>query len=220
MDDLDSGKTDSATRIGLCFLANGCGCIAGSILAGKSLDYDYQREAQLWQFARQIHPATPFPNKAIPTSFPLEKARLGKGYVYTTVTVWSLLLFGWSLTAPGPSNDPKSHWIVPLMAQAAAGWSATSVFTSNNALLVDLYPGNSASASAILNLSRCLMAAGGVAAVEPFLLAYDPGWLSVLLVGIVTVGVVPYALHSYYGQVWRGRREKKKKEKGKEQTRG
>ena len=164
MDDLDSGKTDSAARIGLCFLANGCGCIAGSILAGKSLDYDYQGEAQLWQFARQIHPATPFPNKAIPISFPLEKARLGKGYVYTTVTVWSLLLFGWSLTAPGPSNDPKSHWIVPLMAQAAAGWSATSVLTSNNALRVDLYPGNSASASAILNLSRCLMAAGGVAA--------------------------------------------------------
>ena len=28
MDDLDSGKTDSATRIGLCFLANGCGCIS------------------------------------------------------------------------------------------------------------------------------------------------------------------------------------------------
>jgi hypothetical protein len=194
-------------RIGLCFLANGCGCVLGSILAGKSLNYDYRREAQLWQFARHIHPDTPLFNKAIPASFPLEKARLGKGYVYTTVIIWSLLLFGWSLTAPGPSNDPKPHWIVPLLAQLAAGWSATSVLTSNNALVVDLYPANSASASAILNLSRCLMAAGGVAAVDPFLRAYGPGWLSVLLVGIVTVGVVPYGLHSYNGQRWREERE-------------
>jgi predicted MFS family arabinose efflux permease len=32
-------------RIGLCFLANGCGCVLGSILAGKPLNYDYRREA-------------------------------------------------------------------------------------------------------------------------------------------------------------------------------
>lgn len=129
--------------------------------------------------------------------------------MYTTVMIWSLLLFGWSLTAPGPSNDPKSHWIVPLLAQFSAGWSATSVLTSNNALVVDLYPGNSASASAILNLSRCLMGAGGVAAVDPFLKAYNPGWLSVLLVGIVALGVVPYGMHSYFGQKWREQRERR-----------
>lgn len=122
------------------------------------------------------------------------------------VMIWSLLLFGWSLTAPGPSNDPKSHWIVPLLAQFAAGWSATSVLTSNNALAIDLYPENSASASAVLNLSRCLMAAGGVAGVDPFLHACGPGWLSVLLVGIVTAGAVPFELHSRYGQKWREER--------------
>lgn len=126
--------------------------------------------------------------------------------MYTIVLAWSLLLFGWSLTAPGPSNDPKSHWLVPLMAQLAAGWSATSVLASNNTLLVDLYPNESASASAILNLSRCLMAAGGVAAVDPFLRAFGPGWLSVLLVGVLMLGVVPYGLHSYYGQRWREER--------------
>lgn len=126
--------------------------------------------------------------------------------MYTIVLAWSLLLFGWSLTAPGPSNDPKSHWLVPLMAQLAAGWSATSVLASNNTLLVDLYPNESASASAILNLSRCLMAAGGVAAVDPFLRTFGPGWLSVLLVGVLTLGVVPYGLHSYYGQRWREER--------------
>lgn len=146
------------------------------------------------------------PSKSIPASFPLEKARLGKGYVYTIVTIWSLLLFGWSLTAPGPSNDPKSHWLVPLLAQFACGWSATSVLTSNNTLLIDLYPTESASASAVLNLSRCLMAAGGVAAVDPFLHVYGPGWFSVLLAGIVMLGVVPYGLHSYYGQGWREQR--------------
>lgn len=199
----------TSLRVGLCFLANGFGCVAGSISAGRSLDYDYRREAQLWQFARRIHPETPIPSKIIPASFPLEKARLGKGYVYTIVTIWSLLLFGWSLTAPGPNNDPKSHWIVPLLAQFSAGWSATSVLTSNNALVVDLYPASSASASAILNLSRCLMAAGGVAAVNPFLQAFGPGYLSVLLIGIVAIGVVPYWLHRTCGQLWRERRARK-----------
>lgn len=58
----------------------------------------------------------------------------------------------------------------------------------------------------MLNLSRCLMAAAGVAGVDPFVRIYGPGWLSVLLVGIVTVGVVPYSLHSYYGQMWREQR--------------
>lgn len=58
----------------------------------------------------------------------------------------------------------------------------------------------------MLNLSRCLMAAGGVAAVDPFLSAYGPGWLSVLLVGIVMLGVIPYWLHSYHGQSWREQR--------------
>lgn len=148
-----------------------------------------------------------FPKKNVPLSFPLEHARLSKGLQSSIVAIWSLLLFGWSLTAPGPSNDPKSHWITPLLAQFAAGGSATSVLASNNALLVDLYPSKSASASAMLNLGRCLLGAAGVAAVGPFIHKYGPGWTSVLLASIVAVGLVPCALHYTYGQHWRKQRE-------------
>nr|POF14990.1 itaconate transport protein [Quercus suber] len=203
---------------GLCFLANGVGCVAGSILTGRSLNRDFATEVKLWQHARHIPPETTFSAKKIPTSFPLEEARLSKGRVYSFVTIFSLIVYGWSLTAhhhqpaDGSFRLSNAHWLVPLLAQFANGWSATSVLTSNNAFLVDLFPGKGASVTAIMNLTRCLAAAGGIAGVQPFLECFGPGWTSVLLAGICLLGFVPYCLHCIYGAQWREAREKTRAE--------
>lgn len=204
--------TNLRHRIGLCFLANGAGCIAGSIIAGRSLNDDFEREVKLWHHDKQHAPEETFPLKRMPTSFPLEQARLSKGRVYSLVAIWSLLLYGWSFTGNGSSTSSDyatshAHFIVPLLAQFGVGWSTTSVLTSNNALIVDLYPGKSASVTAIMNLTRCLMGAAGVAVAQPFLTRFGPGWMSVLLVGICVLGMVPYWLHCMHGQAWRRARE-------------
>nr|POE72224.1 itaconate transport protein [Quercus suber] len=210
---LEAAYGFTTIEVGLCFLANGLGCVAGSILAGRSLNHDFAVEVKLWQHERRQGPEENFPAKKIPTSFPLEKARLSKGRMYSVAAIFSFIVYGWSLTAQhsrpedGRYRLSDAHWIVPLLAQFVNGWSATSVLISNNALIVDLYPGKGASVTAIMNLTRCLTAAGGIAGVQPFLERFGPGWTSVLLAGICALGFVPYCLHCKHGAKWRDARE-------------
>lgn len=121
-----------------------------------------------------------------------------------------LLIFGWSLTTVSDDSELTGHWIVPLVAQFMVGYANTAVLNSNNTLVIDLYPGKSASASAVINLSRGVLAAVGVAVVDYLLEAMSPGWLSVVMVGLVLTGLGPYVLHVKYGRVWRIEREERR----------
>lgn len=116
------------------------------------------------------------------------------------------LVFGWSMTPVEPSGT-AGHWIVPLLAQFAIGYSNTAVLNSNNTLIVDLYPRRSASASAVINLSRNLTAAVGVAIVDYIEDGVSPGWLGAILAALVVLGLAPYVLHAVYGGSWRQERE-------------
>lgn len=59
--------------------------------------------------------------------------------------------------------------------------------------LVDVFPDRSASATAALNLARCLLGAGGTAAALPIVTAINVGWAFTLLTGImfVALGLIP-----------------------------
>lgn len=147
--------------------------------------------------------------RPLPVTFPVERARLSDAPMYSVIQIVGLLIFGWSLT-PVSSHAPisaTSHWITPLFAQFAIGYSNTAVLNSNNTLIVDLYPGRSASASAVINLTRNLTAAVGVAVADYITAAMSPGWYGTLLAGIVVVGLGPYYLHSVWGPQWRERRQ-------------
>jgi hypothetical protein len=187
--------TDHNNRVGLAYLAYGAGCWAGSVLAGRSMTADFKVEGSLWHHEQGIPSGAPSPCKPLPLSFPLERARLGRGLHYSITMILSLLLFGWSLTNPASTyalSPQAAHWLAPLLAQFAVGWSSSSVLTCNGTLCVDLFPEKSASAIAMQNFARCLFGAAGVAAVAPFLQRFHAGWLSVLIAGIVLIGLVPY----------------------------
>jgi hypothetical protein len=61
------------------------------------------------------------------------------------------------------------------MRSSTVGFAATTQFNSVATLMVDLYPSQSASATAANNLYRCLVGAAGTAFIEPLLRKLGPG---------------------------------------------
>ncbi|EKG18366.1 Major facilitator superfamily [Macrophomina phaseolina MS6] len=146
----------STLQIGACFLPNGIGCAIGSIIAGRQMDADFRLAEDSYKYARDLPRAHQLPKSSMPADFPLERARLAQLPTMTAVFAFAVVVYGWSLTPPGPL-------VVPLMAQFAIGYASTAVLNLNNTLTVDLYPGKSAAATAVNNLARCLLGAVGMA---------------------------------------------------------
>ena len=151
-------------QIGLTFLANGFGCIIGSLTTGKFLDFEYRRFKHRYE------------NNA--EEFPLEQARLRTVWLWGGIEAASLLVFGWTLRY-------HVHISVPIIATFFLGWAATSVISVVTTYMVDVFPKQSASATAALNLVRCLMAAGGTAAVLPIVGAIGSGWTFTITMGLI-----------------------------------
>ena len=122
-------------------------------------------------------------------------------------TWWIIVLFVITMGVYGASL--KTHLAVPIILQYLIAFCATGIFTINSALVIDLYPGASASATAVNNLMRCLIGAGGVAAVQPIIDALTPVWTFVLLSGI-TIALYPLVwIEMKYGQKWRTERQQR-----------
>jgi hypothetical protein len=75
--------------------------------------------------------------------------------------------------------------------------------------LVDIFPRRSASATAAVNLARCLMGAGATASVNPTIAAIGVGWTFTLWTGLMALSLVFVAVEMRYGAIWRKRREAK-----------
>ena len=56
------------------------------------------------------------------------------------------------------------------------GLGVSASFNTSNTLLIDLHRGKPATATAAVNFVRCLISAGGVAAIVPMVQAMNPGW--------------------------------------------
>jgi hypothetical protein len=74
--------------------------------------------------------------------------------------------------------------------------------------MVDIYPKKGASATAAVNLARCLMGAGGTASVLPTVNKIGVGWTFTLWSGIMLVALGLIALQIAKGVEWRRRRER------------
>lgn len=178
----------SELHIGLCFLGNGVGCIIGTLTTGKFLDFDYNRFK------------TTFSGSA--EDFPLEKARLRSIWLWGPLQIASILVFGWTL-------DYGIHISVPIICTFLIGWAATSIQSVVTTMLVDIYPKKSATATAALNLVRCLMGAGGTAAVLPIVNGIGVGWTFTMLAGVMLVGLGLMVVQISKGVSWRKRRKAK-----------
>lgn len=159
----------SDLQVGLVYLANGVGCMVGTLTTGKLLDVDYRRCQK--RFAQSD------------SNLPLEKVRLRMIYIYGPLQCVAVLVFSWVV-------DRHVHVSVPIVCLFFIGWAATSIQSIVSTFLVDLYPDRSASATAALNVVRCLLGAGGTAAISPTVRAIGIGWTFTIFSGSMALGVI------------------------------
>ncbi|KAK4940897.1 hypothetical protein LTR10_019050 [Elasticomyces elasticus] len=159
------------TQIGLIFLANGVGSIIGTLLIGKLLDLEYHKMLTKVGGDEQL--------------IPIEKARLRTAWIWSALQCASVLGFCWTV-------DQNVHISIPIISLFFLGWAAISIQSAVSTYLVDIHHSQSASATASLNLIRCLMGAGGTAVVGPLIKAIDVGWTFTLfsLIMVIVGGIV------------------------------
>jgi predicted MFS family arabinose efflux permease len=175
------------TQIGLIFLANGVGSIIGTLLVGKLLDHDYKRYLQ--KFDNDEH------------RVPIARARLRTAWVWSGLECASVLTFGWTV-------DQHVHISVPIICLFVLGWAAISIQSAVSTYLVDIHHSQSASATASLNLVRCLLGAGGTAVIGPMIDRLHAGWAFTLLAAIMLVLGGAVLLQMLYGSDLRRRIKK------------
>lgn len=196
-------------ELGLVFLALGVGGIVAAVTQGKLLDWNYARHAK-----RLGVPVSKSHQQDL-TNFPIERARLEISVLIVLFTSLLMIAYGWLLQYAVPVAAP----IVVLF---FLGYLSIASFNPLAILIVDLHPKSAGTATAAMNLVRCLLGAGASAVVLPMLDKMGRGWAYTFL-GLVQVGVLPLlGAIIWWGPRWRARQRKRDemksvKEEGKEE---
>ncbi|ORY75719.1 major facilitator superfamily transporter [Protomyces lactucae-debilis] len=201
----------SQLNIGLSFIASGVGAITASLITGRILDYDYaneagvahaqmQQEAELdaYEMTRRLSQR---PLRR------LEYARLRRMPINSLVYIGSVLAFGWCVQA-------KTTVALPIIWTFFLGFTTTSIMSAYTTLIVDWYPDAGASGTAALNLARCLLGAGGTAAVQPLMNKTNTGITFTIGAGITLLCTPLYWLVIRYARSWRLSRLKQRGMRG------
>lgn len=175
-------------------------------MGGKQLDRDYHAAEESYKYMNNLPKDFKLPKGDPPPGFPIEKARLHQLPIMSAICTFGVVLYGFGVTS-------GETIVVPLMAQFAVGYSSTVVLTLNNILTVDLYPGNSASASAVNNLARYMVGAVGVALTEMALDHLRPEWLFLILGGSIVVASPMAWMEWRFGATWREERRMRLEQK-------
>lgn len=186
--------------VGLSFIASGVGCVSASLLTGKVLNYDYrqalerEKSSRTGELARIVTEGLQVEQ--------LEHARLRRLPVIIAIFVMAALAFAWCI-------GKHTTIALPIIWTFFGGFTATATMGMFSTLIVDYYPESGASATAALNLVRCLMGAGGTAVVQPMISRIGVGWTFTVGAAIVVAASPLGLLIWLYGERWRHRREER-----------
>ncbi|KAH6606338.1 major facilitator superfamily domain [Trichoderma cornu-damae] len=180
-------------QIGLCYIPFGVGAALSIAANGYIQDWNYARFARANGFSVDKKRGDDL------GKFPIEKARLGIVWPLVYVGAAAIIGFGWAA-------EMKAHISAPLILTFVMALFLTACYNSMNLLLVDLYPDSPSTASAANNLTRCLMAAGGSAVIEPMIRAMGIGW-AYTFTGLLIIAMSPTLfIVTRHGPVWREER--------------
>lgn len=193
----------SNLQVGLIFLPNGAGCVSGSYLTGKLLDRDYRIVEGAYRASHGIPSDVHLDRKKL-ADFPVSQARLRSSPYLVVMFILAVGGYGFAIASSALASKPGMA--LPLLLQFVIAFTATAVFTQNSALMVDLYPGASASATAVNNLIRCAIGAAGVAAIQ-FIIEDIGAGIAFLIFAVITLVLTPLLqLEWVYGERWRRER--------------
>jgi len=176
--------------IGLCYIANGIGSLLSSLTMGHVVDWNFRRHA-----ARLNMPILKGKQQDL-SNFPIERVKLEIVIPGHIIGIIGLIMFGWTVQF-------QTNLAAPEIALFVTGFGVSTAFNITNGLLIDLHRDKPAAATAAINFVRCLMSAGGSAAIIPMCTAMNPGWAFTLigLVYVILIGVVVWIMKN--GLRWR-----------------
>jgi multidrug resistance protein len=143
-------------QISLIFLPFGVGSLISAFTTGKVIDWNFRRHAK-----RLGLPVEKGKQRDL-INFPIEKARIEIAIPMVILGAAGLLCYGWLIEKNVSIAGPCVFLFI-------VGYSITGGFNCMAILLIDMYPGKPAAASAANNLTRCWMGAGAAAAVIPLI---------------------------------------------------
>ena len=184
-------------QLGLAYLPRGLGIIVGSYCVGKFMDHNYRVTAR--RINRDIDPVRGDDLH----DFPIETARTRGSACLLLISTAGLIGYGWAVHA-------RVHVSVLLVLQFMQGFWGTAFYTVYSTLLVDVFPASPSTAAAAASITRCAMAASGVAVLQPLLEAAGRGWYFTVL-GLWSGGcggVAVWCIRNR-GMQWRTRRREK-----------
>ena len=193
-------------KVGLCYLPLGAGGLAASISQGYVTDWNFRRQAR--RAGLEIRKGWQQDLRR----FPLERARCQITWPNHVVTIAAMFAYGWAVRARGSIAGPEAVLFV-------LGFSTMGAFNVSNAFLIDLHRDSPATATAAVNLTRCLISAGGVAVIVPMINAMGEGW-AFSVIAFINVALLPVLwVIMKWGPGWRMAKLEKEDRKLEEQRR-
>ncbi|KAH8807660.1 major facilitator superfamily domain-containing protein [Xylogone sp. PMI_703] len=185
----------NSIQVGLCYIPLGVGCLVATEMGGRLVDWNYRRQGAL-------HGITVQKGQQMDESFPLELARIQILLPSVCICTISILIYGWVL-------QYHTNLAGPLIMVFFMGFGLSASANTVSTMIVDLNLDQPATASSAFNLSRCLLGAGGVAAIVPVINAIGTGWTATIIALICLLTIPFQFLVVKMGPKWR----KQKKEK-------
>ncbi|KAG2174712.1 hypothetical protein INT43_005770 [Umbelopsis isabellina] len=142
---------------------------------------------------------------SLPLDFPIFHARFHSVWIPLILFDVLIMIYGFLLWK-------EVHMAGPLVVHFFIGFCNTSLFSGIQALLIDLYPENSASISASNNFVRCLLGAASTATIQAGISAIGVHYM------FLTLGLICFACNSIlialvrFGPEWRAQRMKREQE--------
>jgi MFS family permease len=133
-------------------------------------------------------------------------------FLFNALQAMSLLCYGWVL-------EKHASLAAPLILQFILGICLVGSSNSMNTLLIDIFPDRASTASAAMNLLRCILGAVSAAVVDAIMTAMGYGWAFVFMGLLVAFSSVFLFVEFKYGIKWRGRRWDRLAEKQNEKER-
>ncbi|VUC30109.1 unnamed protein product [Clonostachys rosea] len=195
-------------QIGLCFLPNGLGCVAGSLGTGRLLDASFRGVETEYKKERGINTV----NVKKDRDFPFERARLALVPYFSIAFLISMVLYGPSFELNDLHRFQSSNLAAHLILQFFIAFTSTAIFNVNSTMLIDCFPDRPASATALNNLCRCLLGAAGVSIIQPLIDSLKLMKAFMVLAGIVLCFSPLIWVEWKWGQQWRQEREKRRRD--------
>ncbi|KAE9371711.1 MFS general substrate transporter [Stipitochalara longipes BDJ] len=181
-------------QVGLAYLPGAAGVIISVYLSSKFLDWNYKATARKAGFTVDKVKGDDLAN------FPIEEARSRWSDVLILVEMCATVGYGWSIKS-------GVHASVPLILQFLMGLFGTWMVQVYAALLVDTFPEMPSTAATCGNVSRSVLSAVAVAALQPLINCMGKGWVFTLF-GLLSGigGIAAHAAVRRWGRAWRSSR--------------